>query len=145
MDINLATYAVRTAEGNVDSNATVSKFAADLDVYIAERETEQEVIANAVMSVFDDLKAQGTRNVNVPYVLSQALVKLNITAHPNMFMVLNDRVHAYLSENSQGKTLDKATGKVERPDSLFVIGRGKGPMSGIQRRSDLPAQTPAQA
>ena len=42
MDINLATYAVRTAEGNVDSNATVSKFAADLDVYIAERKTEQK-------------------------------------------------------------------------------------------------------
>ena len=59
-----------------------------------------------------------------------------------MFTVFNNRVHAYLSENSQGKTLDKATGKVERPDSLFVIGRGKGPMSGIQRQSDLPALDP---
>ena len=145
MDINLATYMVRGTDGTPDTDATISKFSADLDTYIAQRETEVAVIAEAVNSVFDDLKVQGTR-ANMPYVLSASLTKLNIAAHPGMFTVLHERVHAYLQENSQGSTLDKATGKVENPNSLFVIGRGKGANSGVQRRADMaPAQAPAQA
>jgi hypothetical protein len=131
MEINLATYAVRV-DGVVDTDATMEKFAADLDTYIAERQIESETISNAVNGVFDDLK--GVR-VNVPFVVSSTLQRLNVAAHPAMYATLAERVHSFLSDNSQGKT-DKATGAVERPNSLFVIGKGKG--GGIGRRADLP-------
>jgi hypothetical protein len=134
MNINLATYAVRV-DGVIDTELTLEKFSNDLDTFIAQRETEEEVISTATMAVFDDLKAAGTR-ANMPYIVNQALIKLNVSAHPAMYSILEERVHAYLSANSQGKK-DKLTGEVERPDSLFVIGRGRGAAAGVQRRADL--------
>lgn len=125
MEINLATYAVRDASGVVDTNATVTKFSSDLDNFIAARETEQETIAAAVNGVFDSHK--GVR-MNVPFVISQALVALNVAAHPYMYNTLSQRVHAFISDNSKGD------------NSLFVIAKGKN--GGCSRRADLaPATT----
>lgn len=137
MEINLATYMVRNADGAADVDSTVAKFSADLDTYIAERQIENETISTAVNGVFDDLK--GVR-VNVPFVVSSTLQRLNVAAHPAMYSVLAERVHSYLRDNNQGKT-DKATGTVERPNSLFIV--GKGPTGGITRRADLPVAAPA--
>ena len=131
--INLATYAIRDAAGNVDLDSTMDKFAADLEMYVAERETETETIANAVDTVFD--KLNGAR-ANKPFIVNQVLTLLNVAEHPTMFKMLSDRVNSYLTDNSQGKIVNKATGEVERPDSLFVIGRGRGTI-GCQRRADL--------
>jgi len=119
MEINLATYMVRGTDGTPDTSATLNKFSADLDNYIASRETEQEVIAAAVNVVFDAHK--GVR-MNVPFVISQALTALNVSAHPHMFNTLTQRVHAYISDNSKGD------------NSLFQIAKGKG--GGCSRRAD---------
>jgi hypothetical protein len=135
MNINLATYIARDDNGNADVSATLDKFAADLDNYIAQRETEESVIAGAVDSVFNDLKEAGTR-ANKPFIVNTALTKLNVMAHPASYKVLFDKVSAYITANSQGKT-DKATGMVENPNSLFIVGRGKA-ATGVQRRADLP-------
>lgn len=139
MNINFGTYIVRGADGAPDTDATIAKFASDLDSFIAERETEDSVIAAAVHTVFDSLKAAGTRG-NMPYIISMALTNLNVSAHPAMYKGLSEKIHAYLSNNSQGKT-DKETGLVERPESLFIIGRGKGAAAGVRRRSDLPVES----
>jgi hypothetical protein len=117
--INMATYAVRDAAGVVDSDATVAKFSADLDTYIAERETEETVISNAVNSVFDNYK--GAR-MSVPFVIREALTALNVSAMPNALGPLTKRVHSYLSDNAKGD------------NSLFLI--VKGPRGGCSRRAD---------
>jgi hypothetical protein len=134
MNINLSTYAVRDAAGNVNMESTVEKFSADLETFVAARETESEVISNAVNAVFDDLN--GTR-ANVPYIVSMSLQKLNVAQHPAQFKTLSERVHSYLTANSQGKTTN---GVEERPNSLFIIGRGRG-NGGVQRRADLAASS----
>jgi hypothetical protein len=118
-EINMSAYAVRDAAGAVDSDATVAKFSADLDTYIAERETENEVIAAAVDSVFDAHK--GTR-LNVPFVVREALTALNVSAMPSALGMLTKRTHAYLTANSKGD------------NRLFEI--VKGPTGGIARLSD---------
>jgi hypothetical protein len=122
-EINMSAYAVRDAAGAVDSDATVAKFSADLDTYIAERETEVEVISAAVNGVFEAHK--GT-NLNVPFVTNEALRALNVSAMPGAFTSLNKRVHAYITASSKG------------PNATFQI--VKGPKGGIKRVADL---TPA--
>jgi hypothetical protein len=138
MNINLATYAVRV-DGIIDTEATLEKFSGDLDNFVVQQETEVEVISTAVNAVFDDLKEAGTR-ANMPYLISASLQKLNVSAHPASYSILEERVHSYLTANSQGKK-DKITGEVERPESLFVIGRGRGAAAGVQRRADLTTAT----
>lgn len=128
MQINLHSYVVRGSDGSVDAEATIGKFGTDLARYIAERETEQETIANAVHAVFDHYKGA---SLNMPALVSMTLTKLN--AQPESFKALSDRVLSFVRENAQGETKD---GVSERPNSLFVIGKGKG--GGVKRRSDIP-------
>lgn len=130
MDISVKL--VRSADGSVDENATKSAFDAALAKHIAEREMETATIAAAVSAVFDQYL--GT-SINMPALCNFTLGRLN--AQPENYKVLSDRVAAYVRDNAQGKDLSEKDAKEsiwERPDSLFVIGKGKG--GGVYRRAD---------
>lgn len=125
-------FLVRDASGAVDREACLDKFEAELVKYCAERETEQEVISEAVNAAFD--KYHGA-NITMPALCTFALTKLN--AQPENHKILTERVLAYVRDNSQGKTAEDGT--VERPNSVFVIGKGKN--GGVRRRADIPVKT----
>lgn len=118
--ISLPTYVVRV-NGSVDRDATVSKFESDLDSFIAERETEQGVIAEAVNAVFDQYR--GAR-CNMPFLTSTALNRLN--AGPSNHKALTERVQEYVRSNAGTR----------ESGALFSIAKGAG--GGVGRWVDLP-------
>jgi len=118
--ISLSTYAVRT-NGQIDSEATLRKFEADLATYIVEQSADLEAVSDAVSAVFDSHK--GTR-INMPFLVSQALPLLNVT--PATHKSLTERVQGYVRANADGKGAD-----------LFSIEKGKG--GGVARKADMPA------
>jgi hypothetical protein len=120
MQITLSTYAVRSANGSIDHQGTLNKFAADLQKFEVERETETEKVAEAVHAVFD--ANLGTR-INMPFLVGQALPLLGVTSATHK--ALTERVLAYVRENADGKG-----------QSLFSIEKGKG--GGCARIADLP-------
>lgn len=128
------------ADGTVDINATLEGALARVQQYKASKETEETTISGHLNALFDELKAAGTKNVNMPFVVNEVLRRMNVSAMPASYNTLFARVHSYIQTNSQGKK-DKTSGTVERPDSTFVIGKGKN--GGVGRRSDLPAQEAA--
>ena len=127
-NINLAVYCVRFENGEIDHEATLEKFSSDLIKFQAERELENATIGNAVHSLFDQYR--GAR-LNTPFVVGEVLRKLNV--QPENYKTLTDKVQGFIHSQSQGKTAED--GSVENPNSVFVIGRGKG--GGIARRSDM--------
>lgn len=127
---------VSNTDGDVDVQATLDAARTQIVNLKAQRETEDNTILTHLDTVFDELKAGGTRG-NMPYVINQVLTRMGIAQMPGSYKVLNERVHKFIQANSQGKA-DKVTKVVERPNSLFVIGKGK--LGGIGRRADL---TPA--
>ncbi len=129
---NITVKLVRSTDGSVDESASTQAFASALSKHIAERETETSTIAAAVGEVFDQYLGV---SINMPALCNFTLAKLN--AQPENYKVLSERVAAYVRENAQGKDLSEKDAKEsiwERPDSLFVIGKGKG--GGCYRRAD---------
>ena len=123
---------VRGVGGNIDQDLSRSAFDMLLAQHIAARETEYETIGAAVDSVFDQYVGA---SINMSALVSFALTKLN--AQPENYAVLSERVAQYVRDNSQGKLLSEKGAEVkvwERPDSTFVIGKGKG--GGVYRRID---------
>lgn len=114
MNINIAQYTVRNADGTIDHEGTLAKFAGDLLRFEAEREVEREVIAGAVHALFD--KHLGKR-LATPFVVGEALKALN--AQPENYKVLTEKVQDFL-----------------RTDPKFSISKGKG--GGVGRVCDLP-------
>jgi hypothetical protein len=127
---------VQDADGLIDIDRTLLLAQETVLEFKASRETEETTILGHLNTVFDTLKAGGTK-ANMPYVIGQVLTLMNISAMPSSYKTLETRVHKYIQANSQGKTIDKVTKQVERPNSMFVIGKGKG--GGLYRRSDLTA------
>lgn len=123
-----------TVDGRTDEAASEEAFRTAMKAHIASRELELSTIADAVNAVFD--RYLGT-SINMPALTSFALQELN--AQPENHKVLSERVAQYVRDNAQGEK-DKETGAVARPDSLFVIGKGKG--GGVTRRADR-AEKPA--
>lgn len=128
MGIIISSYVVRSSNGSIDHEATLSKFAGDLLAYEAEQEQESSVIGGAVHALFDQFK--GAR-LNVPYLTGEVLRRLNAT--PENYKTLTEKVQNFVRSQSQGESYDDGT--VEHPQSVFVIGRGKG--GGVARRCDL--------
>lgn len=124
------------SDGNVNVDKTLLLAQETVLEYKAQRETEETTILGHLNTVFDTLKAGGTK-ANMPYVIGQVLTLMNISAMPSSYKTLETRVHKFIQANSQGRTIDKATKQVERPESMFVIGKGKG--GGLYRRADLTA------
>lgn len=132
MSISLTVELV-TTDGHIDIEASAQAFRTAALKRQAELETEQGQIAEATSALFDQYKGQA---IPMPTVGSMVAQKLN--AQPENFKVLSDRVLDYVRANSQGEVKD---GVAERPDSLFVIGKGKN--GGCYRRADRPAKAPA--
>lgn len=123
------------SDGKVDKAATLASCDSAIDKYVAQRETEQATIAECVGAIFDQYKGA---TLNMPFVQNEACRRLN--ASPANFKVLQDLAADYVRENSQGAK--KEDGTVERPDSLFLITKGKG--GGVTRRADAPAKPAAE-
>jgi hypothetical protein len=117
-NINVSAYVV-SANGSVDVEASVGKFRGALATFLAERETEQSVIAEAVSAVFD--KNPGV--IAMPALAGLALQELN--AAPETFAKLHERVLGYVRESAKG------TG------AIFKIQKGKG--GGVSRIVNAPA------
>ncbi len=127
---------VETAAG-VDRASSSKAFESAVDKFIAERETQESTIAGAVGAYFDSHKNEP---IKMPALVHGALQHLNV--QPSNYGSLEKLVKAYVRSNSQSVKLPD--GKVEeRPQSLFVIAKGKG--GGVTRRSDLPVETPETA
>jgi len=125
MQINLSQYAVRT-DGSIDIQATLDKFETDLETFAALQAADEEKVAEAVHTVFDQNK--GAR-INMPYLVGQALPLLGVTSATHKS--LTERVQAYVRGNADGKGAN-----------LFSIEKGKG--GGCARTADLPAESAAQ-
>ena len=130
MSISLTTDLVLTG-GKIDIDASVQAFRSAAVKRQAELETEQSEIAEAVEALFDSNRGKA---IAMPVLGSMVAQALN--AQPENFKVLSDRVLDYVRANSQGEVKD---GVAARPDSLFVIGKGKN--GGCYRRADRPAKT----
>jgi hypothetical protein len=126
---NINSFIIRSVDGSIDHEASIGAFAGALLKYEAERETEMEVIAEAVHALFDQYK--GAR-LNTPFLVGETLRRLN--AQPENYKVLTEKVQRFIRSQSQGETADDGT--VERPNSVLIIGKGKG--GGVARRADLP-------
>jgi hypothetical protein len=120
---------VRASDGSIDQDASLDACSDAIVKYCAERETEEATIADAVNALFDEHK--GAR-LNMPFVQSATLRTLNV--QPANYKVLSEKVAQYVRDHSQGEKAED--GSVARPDSLFLIGKGKG--GGVARRCDLP-------
>lgn len=127
---NSITVTLVERDGHVDQDASRKAFDSALSKHIAEGEVEQTQIADAVSALFDQY--QGSP-IPMPALASMTAQKLN--AQPENFKVLSERVLDYVRSHSQGEKAEDGT--VERPDSLFVIGKGKN--GGCYRRADRPA------
>jgi hypothetical protein len=129
MNIVIGSYAVRSVDGSIDHEATLGKFAGDLLQFEAEQEQQSAEIGAAVHALFDQFK--GAR-LNMPYLTGEVLRRLSAT--PENYKALTEKVQGFVRSQSQGETADDGT--VERPNSVFIIGKGKG--GGVARRADLP-------
>lgn len=116
MNIDLAKYAVRSATGSVDTEATVEKFAADLDKFIAERETELSAVGAAVNAVFDEYRG---KSINMPTVCSLAASKLN--GQPANYSDLTEKAADFIRSHKD----------------VFAVTKGKN--GGVSRIADRPA------
>lgn len=116
--------------GHIDQDASEQAFRSALTRRMAELETEQTEIAAAVTELFDQYRGQP---IAMPTLGSLVASKLN--AVPENHAVLSERAKDYVRANAQGKVTD---GTEERPNSLFVIGKGKN--GGVSRRADRPAK-----
>ncbi len=125
MSLSLTVDLVQT-DGHIDIEASTQAFRSACIKRQAELETEQEQIAEVVSALFDLYRG---KSIAMPALASMAAQKLN--AQPENFKVLSDRVLDYVRANSQGEVTDKVE---ERPNSLFVISKGKG--GGCYRRAD---------
>lgn len=116
-------------DGTVDKDASLISCQDQLDAFLAQEEARGANVSDAVNAVFD--KRRGAR-MNVPYVVGQALYILG--AGPDDHGILAKSIHEYITANSQGEK-DKTAGTYARPDSLFVVNKGKG--GGVTRRCDM--------
>lgn len=113
MQISLSSYVVLFADGSINHEATVAKFAGDLSRFEAERELEANTIGTVIHALFD--KHLG-KKIPTPFVVSEALKALN--AQPENYKVLSDKVAEFIKVSPE-----------------FVTTRGKG--GGVARIADM--------
>jgi uncharacterized cupredoxin-like copper-binding protein len=132
--MNLEIKLVTDSEDRIDVDATLALAQEQLVNYKTNIETEDFTVKEAVDYVFDNNR--GVR-MNMEFIVGQALNHLNVQS--GNYQTLKTKIHDHISGNGQGKTLTKATkdspAVVENPNSLYIIGRGRG--AGTVRRADL--------
>jgi len=125
-----------TTDGHIDIDASAEAFRSAAIKRQAELETEQTEIAQAVSDLFD------LHRKAIPMPVLGSLVAQRLNAQPENFKVLSDRTLDYVRANSQSTGSEEEGNLVLHPDSLYVIGKGKG--GGCSRRADMPVK-PAKA
>lgn len=113
---------VRGFGGVVDVEASVEAARAQIEAYVAQRETEDTKIGEAVHGIFDQYRGA---SVNMPALISLVLQRLG--AEPATFKALGEKVMEYVRGNAG-----------ERGFSTFVISRGRG--GGVKRWCDQPSE-----
>lgn len=99
-------FTKRGTDGSVDIAASASQYAKALTEWCAENEIPADRIAGAVNTVLDQNPG---RNIPMPALLSFAAQVLGAT--PETHKVLSDRVHAYVTGQSEAKLLFVTKGK----------------------------------
>lgn len=110
--------------GTIDRAASLAAAEAALDSYVAEYDTQNEVIAEAVSAVFDTYKGA---NVTMPTIAGIALRSLN--AQPSNYKTLEKLVLSYIRDNTD------QDGEAPRT-RMFRVKKGVG--GGVARWSDVP-------
>jgi hypothetical protein len=131
--IVLASFCVYSDDGSVDVEATNKKWGDNFSSWLAVTQVPNELIEAAVNSVFDQNPGVC---INTPALLTFSLHALGkaVELTPANEPYLRDRLHKYVQANSQGEKREDGT--YTRPDSTFVISKGKG--GGAWRRADNP-------
>lgn len=117
--------------GSIDREASLKAASDALDAHIAEHDTQQETIAAAVHSVFDEYKGA---NLTMPTIEGMTLRALN--AQPANYKVLGQKVLDYVRANADQKD--------EAPRTR-TFGISKGKNGGVCRWADVPVKTEAPA
>lgn len=129
MSKSLSFALVLSAAGTIDREASLASAETALDTFIAERETEQETIANAVNAVFDQYPGA---HLTMPTIEGMVLRHLN--AQPSNYKALGKLVLDYVRSNADQKD--------EAPRTrMFGIRKGVG--GGVCRWADVPVEQPA--
>ena len=106
MNINLVSYVVRDALGNMDLAATENKFHEDLVKYQAKNEVDTEVIGNAVKQLFD--KYPGA-NIQMKALITFTLQILQTKV--DAMELVSSRIHKYVQANAgEGKLFEIKNG-----------------------------------
>lgn len=117
---------VHTEDGTLDYAGSLEACEIALDKHCAESAESAEQIGTAMDAVF--AKSPGAR-FNVDYLINETLRSLSVT--PESFKTWDAKAREYLKDNSQGKAED---GIEARPDSKFIVRRGKG-VGGVTLRT----------
>jgi len=125
MSKTLSFALVLSAVGTTDRDASLQAAEAALDKYIAERETEQDTISQAVNAVFDQYKGAA---LTMPTIEGMTLRHLN--AQPANYKTLGKLVLDHVRANSGAR------------DSGATFGISKGVGGGVRRWCDVPADAP---
>lgn len=120
-------FALVSLAGSIDRAQSLASAEAALDAHIAEHETQQETVAEAVNAVFDQYRGE---NLTMPILEGLALQKMN--AIPANYKVLGKLALDFVRSNSDQK------GEADRTRT-FGISKGKG--GGVCRWSDVPVET----
>jgi len=113
-------FALVLSAGSIDREASLAVAESALDAHIAERETQQSNIADAVSAVFDEYPGA---NLTMPTI--EGMVSRQLNAVPSNYKTLTKLALDFIRANSG----DKASG------STFGITKGKG--GGVCRWADV--------
>lgn len=114
----MKSYVVRSESGSVDVDATVTKFAGELQSYLNGVEALSGQIGTAVNAVFDEHKGAA---INMPALVTLGLVKLNVTF--DHYTEMSEAIADYVRSNKD----------------VYLISKGKG--GGVRRICDIPPKT----
>jgi len=120
MQINLASFVVRFADGSFDLDGTMQALAPEVVAAVEKQDSEYADIAKAVHAVFDTFKSA---RLNTAAVVSFAMQHLEVT--PATAGDVATKVQDYIKSNSG-----------ERDQSLFWTRRGRS--GGVKRWCDTP-------
>ena len=112
--------------GSIDRSESLKSASDALDAHIAEHETQQETISEAVSAVFGRFPGA---NLTMPTI--EGMVARELNALPSNYKVLTKRALDYVRANAGARD----TG------ALFGIQKGKN--GGVCRWADVPEKTEA--
>lgn len=121
----LSSFVVRDESGSVDQVATAEKFEALVNRYVAESETEESTIADAINATFDTHLGQ---RLPMPSLINTALL-VKMSCPPENLKVLTEKAQKYVRANAGTK------------ESGALFGISKGPLGGCHRWADVTEST----